>query len=100
MPGTTSKRDALLVQEQRFLAAAVEHERVAPLQAHDRLALAGLLGHEQADRVLRRPGRGRVADVDALGIGASHPQQARIDERVVDDDVRAGQVTEPAHRDQ
>jgi len=38
------ERDALLVQEQRFLSAAVEDERVAPLQARDGLAFARLLG--------------------------------------------------------
>ena len=45
--------DALLVQEDRFLAAAVEEERIAPLEADDDLALAGLLG--------RRAGRSRPA---------------------------------------
>ena len=67
-PGTTSNGMPLLVQEQRFLAAAVEHERVAPLQAHDRLALAGLLGEQQADGVLLERLRRRRADVDALGV--------------------------------
>ena len=46
------ERHAVLVQEQRFLAAAVEHERVAPLQARHHLALARLLGEQVADRFL------------------------------------------------
>ena len=35
MPGTTSKRHALFVQIERFLAAAIEDERIAPLQPRD-----------------------------------------------------------------
>ena len=38
---------ALLVQEQRFGAAAIEHERVAPLEPRDHLALARLFGERK-----------------------------------------------------
>ena len=68
--GHDLERHALLVQEQRFLAAAVEHERVAPLQPRDRLALARLLGEQVADGFLRHRLRARRADVDQLGAGA------------------------------
>ena len=69
------ERDALLVQEQRFLAAAVEHERVAPLEPHDGLALARLLGEQEADRVLIERLRRRGADVDPLGVRPGQAQQ-------------------------
>ena len=55
----------MFVKEQRFLAAAVEDERIAPLQADDGLAIPGLLREEKTDRVLLEwLGRGR-ADIDA-----------------------------------
>ena len=100
MPGTTSKRDALLVQEQRFGAAAVEHERVAPFQPRDRLALARLLREQVADRFLLERLRRGDADVDLLRVGARVAQQPRVDEVVVQHDVGRGQVLQPADGDQ
>ena len=98
--GHDLERDALLVQEQRLLAAAVEDERIAPLQAGDDLALARLLGEQVADRVLVDRLRRGGADVDALGIGACLAQQPRVHEVVVDDDIRGLQASEPARGDQ
>ena len=92
--------DALLVQEDRFLAAAVEEERIAPLEADDDLALAGLLGDEQADRVLLAGLRGGGADVDALRVRRRHRQQARVDEVIVDHHVRALEAAQAAHGDE
>ena len=43
-PRDDLERHALLVQKQCFLAAAVEHERVAPLEASDDVAVARLFG--------------------------------------------------------
>ena len=43
---------ALLVQEQRFLAAAIEDERIAPLEPRDELAFAGLFRDQEVDGVL------------------------------------------------
>ena len=84
------------MQEQRFDAALIEHERIAPLQPRDQLVLARLLGDEVADRFLIEPlGRG-AADVDPLGAGRRQVQQARMDEVVVDDDVGLLQAAEAA----
>jgi hypothetical protein len=64
------------VQEQRLFAAAIEDERVAPLQARDGLAFARLLGEQVIDRFLRhRLGR-RGADVDELGARPRMHQQS------------------------
>ena len=86
-PGHHLERDALLVQEQRFLAAAIEHERVAPLQPRDDLAFARLLGEQVADRLLRHRLRRRGADVDQLGAALARASAAAARRVVVDDDV-------------
>ena len=57
----------MLVQEQRLFAAAIEDERVAPLQPRNELAFARLLDEQIADRFLRHRLRRRGADVDQLG---------------------------------
>ena len=59
---------ALLVQEQRLGAAAVEDERIAPLQPRDDLALARLFGQQIADGFLLERLRRGDADVDRLGV--------------------------------
>ena len=100
MPGTTSNGHAVFVEEQRFLAAAIEDERVAPLEARDDAAFAGLLHQQVADGLLRhRAGRGR-ADVDPLGMRGRLCQQPLVDEVVVDDDVGHRQARQAAHGDQ
>ena len=53
--GHDLERNALLVQEQRFDAALIEDERVAPLEPGDQLAFARLLGDEVADGFLIEP---------------------------------------------
>ena len=83
--------DAGLHQHFSLLAAAAEHERVAPLQPGDRLVLPGL-GHDQGvDLIL---GQGVVAallaDVDELGPWRSVPEERRCGQIIVDDDVGAG----------
>jgi hypothetical protein len=88
------------VQEQRFLAPAVEHEGIAPLQARHGLAFARLVGDQEADRVLVERLRRGGADIDALGFGPRHPQQARVHPMVVDDDVGGPQEALPANADQ
>ena len=75
------------MQEQRFGAAAVEDERVAPFQPRDDLALARLLGEQIADRFLLERLRRGDADVDLLGVGPRVAQQARVNEVVVEHDV-------------
>ncbi len=98
--GDHLERDALLVQEQRLLPAAVEDERVAPLQPHDRLAFARLLGQQQADRILFQRFRRRRADVDALRVRPGGTQQPRVDAVIVDDDVGRFEVALAANGDQ
>ena len=101
MPGTTSKRHALLVQEQRFLAAAVEHERIAPLQTRDRLALARLLGEQITDRFLIERLRRGGADVDLLRVRprASAAAAGAPDGRRRTTSAAARQL-QPAHGDE
>ena len=99
-PGHHLERDALLVQEQGFLAAAVEHEGVAPLESNDHLAFARLFGEQEGDRILvERPGRGR-ADVDALGVAPRSAQQPGVDLVVVDDDIRGFETALSADADE
>ena len=98
--GHDLERDALLVQEQRFLAAAVEHERIAPLQARDGLAFAGLLGDQVADGILVERPRRRRAHVDAFRLRSGHSQQARVDAVVVHDDVGGGEKAAAANADE
>ena len=62
------------MQEQRFLAAAVEDVRVAPLEPRDDLALAGFLGNQVADGFLRGRGGRRGAQVDAFGAAEGLPR--------------------------
>ena len=98
--GDDLERDALLVQEQRFLAAAVEHERIAPLQPDDRLALARFLGQQKTDRILVERLRRRGADVDQLRVGPRQPQQPPMHAMVVDDDVGCLKAALAAHADE
>ncbi len=90
----------LLVQEQRFLAAAVEHERVAPFQPDDSPSLAGFLSQQKADRILVERLRRRRSDVDQLRAGLREAQQPSVDAMVVDDDVRCLKTALPADADE
>ena len=96
--------DAGVAAERDLLAAATEDERVAALQAHDVLALAGE-GHEQlVDGVLRHGVvAGELADVDDLGaqrdalVCESVEHSARA-EPVGHDDVGRLERAQPADR--
>src|SRR5207247_6101776 len=71
--------DALLMEKERFGSAAVEDERVAPLQARDGLALTRLLDQQITDRfLLQRLGR-RAAEVDLFRVSARVGQELRRD---------------------
>ena len=98
--GHDLERDTLLVEEQRLGAAAVEQERIAPLQARHDLALARLLGEQVADRFLRDRLRRRDAEVDFLGVGARVAQHSRRDEMVVQHHVRRFEALQPANGDE
>jgi hypothetical protein len=99
-PGHHFERNALLVEEDGFLAAAVEDERVAPFQPHHNLAFARLVGEQVADGVLiERLGRGG-ADVDALGIRTGAPHRRGGHAVIVEDDIGIGHAIPAAHRQQ
>ena len=82
----------MLVQEQRFLAAAIEHERIAPLQPRDDLALARFFDEQVVDGFLIERLRRREADVDLLGVLARIAEQPRVHEVVVEHDVGGGEI--------
>ena len=94
------ERNALFVEQQRFLAAAVEHERIPPFQSDDDLAIANLLRKQDADRLLVEHARGSGADIDPLGIRAGEAEQPRWNQVIVNDHVRAFQQLPPADGDQ
>ena len=99
-PGTTSNRSALFVQEQRFGAAAVEDERVAPFEPRDRLALARLFRQQVTDGfLLERLGR-RMADVDHLGVRPGVAEQPRVNQMVVQHDVGRLEIPQAANGDE
>ena len=83
--GHDFERDAVLVQEQGFLAPAIEHERIAPLEARNQLPVACLLDQQVADGFLLHGLRRRGADVDQLGALARISEEPRRNEVVVDD---------------
>ena len=98
--GNDFEPDALLVQEQRLGAAAVEEEGIAPLQAGDGFPLARLFGEEVADRFLLQRLRRRHADVNLLRVGPRISQQPRRDEMVVQDDIRRRKTLHSANGNQ
>ena len=97
--GDDFEMDALLVEKQRFGSAAVEDERIAPLQTRDRLAFARLLREQITDRFLIERLRRRHAHVDLLGVGARVAQHSRVHEVVVQHHIRRCQALLPAQGD-
>ena len=95
--GYDFERDSLFVEKQSFLAAAVEHERIPPLEPGNRLALAGLLRQKEANGVLLELAWCGGAHVDLFSPCFDRPKQAVVHEVVVDDDVRGGQIAEAAY---
>jgi hypothetical protein len=93
------ERDPLFVQEDRFLGAAREHERVAPLEPRDGVTLARLFGEQDGDGFLRGVPLGGRADGDPLRVGPRQAQQ-RLDGAVVHDHVSRGEQTNAAGGDQ
>ena len=102
MPGTTSTCTPAAWQNGELLAAAAEDVRVAALEPHDVLAVAGELHEQGVDRVLRhRVVAGELADVDDLGVEHPRPiQDAPRAEPVGDDDVGVLQGAQAAHGEQ
>ena len=91
---------ALFVQKQRFRAASIEDERIAPLQPGDRLAFARLFGQQIADGFLFERLRSRTADVDLLRVRSCVAQQARVNKMIVKHHVRRLEALESADRDE
>ena len=94
------ERNAVFVQEQRFLTALVEHERVAPLEARHYLAFARLFDEQIVDRLLRQRLGRREAQVDLFGILARIAEQARMHEMVVQHDIGGGEIAESSDADE
>lgn len=99
-PGHHFEPHALLVQKQRLLPAAVEHERVSPFQTRHDFAFARLFHQQVADGFLIEWLRRCGADVDFFGVLARVTQHARRDQVVVKHDIRAGERAQAPHRDQ
>ena len=82
-------------ERERLFPAAPEDERIAALETHDAMAAARLADHQPVDRVLaNRRAAGALADEEpprARGVA----QRRRLDERVVEHEVR---LAEPPHR--
>jgi hypothetical protein len=80
------------VQEQRLLSAAVEHERVAPLQPRDHLAFTRLFRHQITNGFLLQRLRRSSADVDPFSRRARVTQHAWMDQMVVHDHIGRGEA--------
>ncbi len=85
------------MQEERFGPAAIEHERIAPFQTRNRLALAGLFRQQVADRFLFERLRRGEADVDLFGVRTRVTQQTRRHDVIVEDDIRRREVLQSPH---
>ena len=88
------------MQEERFAAAGIEKERVAPFEPCDGLALARLLGEQVADGfLLERLGR-RRSHVDFLGVRPRIAEQPRMHHMVVEHDVGGAETSQTARGNQ
>ena len=91
--------DALLVQEHRFLGAAVEDEGIAPLEPRHLMAVSRLFGEQHRDGVLRDVALGGTAGVNPLRV-RRRPAQHRFCRAVVDDDVGLSEQSRATGRKQ
>jgi hypothetical protein len=91
---------ALLVEKQRLGAAAIEDERIAPLEPRHRFALARFFREQVTDGFLLERLRRGDADVDLLGVGARVAQQARGNDVIVQDDIRSLEILQAAYGNQ
>jgi hypothetical protein len=85
-------RDTLFVEKQRFLASAVENERIAPFQPDDCFAFARFFREQEGDRILFQRFRGGRTYVNALGRRLGTAEEPRVDPMVIDDDVGGLQI--------
>ena len=82
------------MEKERFRSAAIEDERVAPLQAGDRLAFTRFLDDEIADGFLFHRLRRGNPHIDLLGAGARVRQQLQRDQMIVEHDVGRGEASQ------
>ena len=94
------ERYPVLMKEQRFLPAAIEHERIAPLQTRHNLAFTRFLDEQVVDGFLIERLRRRKPDVDLLGVLARIAKQPRMDEMIVEHDVGGGEMAKAAYADE
>ena len=99
-PGTTSNGTPAARERQRFFAAAAEHERIAALQPHDAAAAPRRANHQRVNGLLRhRVAAGALADEEPLR-AARELQDAVVDERVVQHEIRRAQARDRLARQQ
>ena len=95
------ERDAGLVQHQRLLAAAAEHERVAALEPDDRSPGARVLEQQRVRVVLGElRAFALLADVDHLRVRARVREGLGRDQAVVEDHVGVRDQLDGAHGEQ
>ena len=91
-PGTTSNGTCAAMHASRLLAAATEHERIAALEPHYRLAFAPVRHEHVVDLLLvHRGATGRLPNVDPLGRGGREVEERGRRQAVVDDDIGTAQ---------
>ena len=99
-PGTTSNEIPAAASASRFFSTAAEHERVAALEAHDPLPGAGGADHQPVDELLPDLRAARaLADEHALRRRRQR-ERCRIDERVVEHEVRVAEAIRGLPRQQ
>ena len=102
MPGTTSNGTPAAASASASSPPRPNTNGSPPLSRTTVRAGTAALDEQRVDLVLvisTRPGR--LADVDALGVGRREVDERRVDEPVVDDNVGARASTSaPAHREQ
>jgi hypothetical protein len=86
-PGHDLARDAGGARGGELLATASEHERVAPLEAHDAAAGRGVPDHQGIDLALPHAAAGPLTDRDELRVAAGQLQDLPADEAIVQHDV-------------
>jgi hypothetical protein len=88
------------VKEQCLLAAAIEHEGIAPLEARDHLPLARFFGQQIADGFLRHRLRRSGAHIDHFCSRPRMPQKPLVDKAIVQHDIGTAETFEAASGDE